>query len=405
MNNINVLEDNNSLSKDQLRSLVQYSLEEQGYIVSGNSFKLPGDERAIKRSVQSIAKVERILKNKDFILNNIPLIKKTMINGDNLDVSNIYPRLIEIEAGTSWEKIFRWWNLAWWSLPYERAYGRQMRFLVWDDYHNAPIGLIGLQSPILSWKVRDDYLNIPYEQSDYWVNQSLSAQRLGALPPYNQILGGKLVASLVTANVIKDTFNRKYEGRKTEIKKRELPARLLFITTTGAFGKSSIYNRLKYNKDSIAIFIGYSQGSGSFHIPNYLFDEIIKFLKSENINTARGYGTGPSRKLRLIDTALGLLGFSNGAQHGINRAVYLFPLVNNLIDVINSDASPIWYERTVEELTAFWKERWAIKRANENVSYREYNSETFLLDTVEQMKNMENNVKGIYYGSNICDVK
>jgi hypothetical protein len=36
--------------------------------------------------------------------------------------------------------------------------------------------------------VRDDYLNIPKEDLDYIINKSMQAQRLGALPPYNQIL-------------------------------------------------------------------------------------------------------------------------------------------------------------------------------------------------------------------------
>src|SRR5262249_49017766 len=107
-----------------------------------------------------------------------------------------------------------------------------MGLVVWDRCHNAPVGLIGLQTPTLVWSVRDKKLGIAFDERDYWVNQSMSAQRLGALPPYNYLLGGKLVASLMTADVIRKRFTRKYEGKKTVLQGRQLPARLLFLTTT-----------------------------------------------------------------------------------------------------------------------------------------------------------------------------
>lgn len=80
----------------------------------------------------------------------------------------------------------------WWSIPYQHPYGRQMRFLVWDTYHDLPFGLINLQSPILKMSVRDKSLGIPDKEVDLWVNKSMNAQRVGALPPYNELIGGKL---------------------------------------------------------------------------------------------------------------------------------------------------------------------------------------------------------------------
>ena len=66
-----------------------------------------------------------------------------------------------------------------------------MRFLLWVKTHNALFGLIGLQSPVLKMSIRDNYLQIPNETLDLWVNKSMQAQRLGAIPPYNQLLGGR----------------------------------------------------------------------------------------------------------------------------------------------------------------------------------------------------------------------
>src|SRR5690606_17672524 len=153
----------------------------------------------------------------------------------------------------------RWWNLLWWSVPYQKAYGRQMRFLLWDKIHNAPFGLIGLQSPVLKMAVRDNYLQIPKETLDVWINKSMQAQRLGALPPYNQLLGSKMVALSLTSNEIRRAYKKKYKNVKTLLEKRLIEPDLLFITTTSAYGRSSIYNRLKYKNELVAESLGFTK--------------------------------------------------------------------------------------------------------------------------------------------------
>lgn len=377
----------------QLKKDVRNILKRQGYLVRTNGFILRNQELETKRQVHDIAKIERISHYADFIQKKSKVIEKYLIDGDKIDIQKIQPRIVEVKENSEMETIFRWWNLVWWSLPHEKAYGRQMRFVVWDDYHNAPIGLIGLQSPILSWEVRDKYLGIGSEKRDFWVNQSLSAQRLGALPPYNYILGGKLVALLLTSDIIRKKFNLKYKNQKTLMKGRILPANLLFITTTGAYGKSSVYTRLKTSTEWIAKFIGYSKGSGTFHIPNTMYQNFLKFLGKKHYNIKTGYGNGPSRKLRLINQALEFLGFHEGTTHGVKRAVYLFPLVKNLKGVIADNKRPIWVRRNTEELTNYWKEKWAKPRAEKNNTYLTFKADNFLKDTLKLITNYQRRKK------------
>lgn len=374
-----------NLSIKYLRSEIIEILSEQGYKVLDNNFFLQNSERQTKRDAHSHAKIERLIKSEIFIKKKTPLIRKYMLDGKDLDIKKIIPRIIEVQPGTDMEDLFRWWNIVWWSLPHEPAYGRQMRFIIWDDYHNAPIGLIGLQSPILNWSVRDKFLEIPAEKRDFWVNQSLSAQRLGALPPYNDVLGGKLVALLMSTDILRKRFANKYRNKRTILKGRTLPPRLLFITTTGAFGKSSIYTRLKFNDQYVAKFIGYTKGSGSFHIPNSLYETLIKYLNNSGFTVKRGYGNGPSRKLRIIRQALRLLGFNNGNHHGVERALYLFPFVENLKDVIKNNSKPIWVHRNIEEITEYWKNRWALPRAYKKDEYKNYNADLFLARTLDEL--------------------
>jgi len=386
----------NLITTPHLKKEVSFILQKQGYVVKPNGlFVLKNDRREEKRKAHELAKAERVNQSEQFLLDKIQLIEKHLIDGKDLDISKIDPEIIEVESGSQEEDFFRWWNIVWWSLPYERAYGRQMRFIIWDKYHNAPIGLIGLQSPILSWGARDKYLGIKPDKRDFWVNQSLNAQRVGALPPYNDIRGGKLIALLMTAEIIRKKFQKKYKDQKTLLLGRKIPSNLLFITTTGAYGKSSVYNRLKFNGEVVSEFVGYTQGSGTFHIPNALYEDLISYLKKRGIKTERGYGNGPSRKLRLIDQALQLLGFASGITHGIKRAVYLFPLAKNIKEVIQLDKRSLWHHRGIAEMAQFWKERWAIPHSEKDKTYQEFSKEEFIKQTREDIRKYKQLCKNI----------
>ncbi len=372
-----------------LKEAIAEALAMQGYCLHAGEFVLTDGARDTVRNAHQMARAERIARCHDFIHDTAPLVRQHLRDGKELKVEDISPTLIQVAPGTKWEKLFRWWNLVWWSLPWEKAYGRQMRYVVWDQHHEAIIGLIGLQSPILSWGPRDRHMGIPSDTRDYWVNQSLSAQRLGALPPYNSVLGGKLVAMTMATDTVREDFRKKYHGKKTLLRERELPANLLFITTTGAFGKSSVYNRLKFKDSPVAEFIGYSSGAGSFHIPNHLYEQMIVFMREQGANVARCYGNGPSRKMRLIDQCMSMLGYRNGNQHNIRRAVYLFPLVSNLRKMIaGENTCPCWTHRTVPEVTGFWKDRWILPRLSRlgaSEAFAGFRGDDFVTEQVQRL--------------------
>lgn len=347
---------------ENLRNEIVGVLRLQGYTVADNTFHLTDPNEEKIRNLHSRARAEKICRHIDFMESRACKAEEFMLDSDEVQIDKIAPRIIEVHADSNYVDLFRWWNLAWWSLPYERAYGRQMRFIVWDDYHNAPIGLIGLQSPILRWNVRDEYLGLASDKRDYWINQSMNAQRLGALPPYNKFLGGKLVAYLMMSDDIRKQYREKYKSYETIMMKRAIPSDLLFITTTGAYGKSSVYNRLRFNENRLCEFIGYSQGNGSFHIPDTLYESLMRYLSESGFEAGRSFGSGPSVKIKNIDRSMRLLGFKKGNGHGIKRAVYLFPYARNIKSVIQHDETPVWERRNVDELTQHWKNRWAIKR-------------------------------------------
>ena len=126
---------------EALRNKIIDSLNLQGFSVNGRVDPLEFNKDAF-RKIHEFSKKEQIGLQKKFIEEGFATVNKYLINGKDINPAEIELEFRMIEEGSEEHKIFRWWNLVWWSVPYQRAYGRQMRFLLWDKTHNAPFGLI-----------------------------------------------------------------------------------------------------------------------------------------------------------------------------------------------------------------------------------------------------------------------
>jgi len=374
--------------EDSLRKKVIDTLKEQGFLT--NPYVKPnGYEKNILKKIHRTKRLEQLKTHKEVIMENFLKIKEFSINGKDIEPDKIDLSLIEIKNYKQPEsKIFLWWNLVWWSLPYTRPIGRQMRFLLWDNHHDAPFGLIGLQSPPLRSHVRDKYLGLSNTKDHYWINQSMYGQRIGALPPYNELLGGKMIAMSLTSNEIREVYAKKYDNKITLLNKKILPPRLLFITTTSAYGKSSVYERLKYYEEKVSKFIGYTSGYGTFHIPQSLYEELLMYLEIKGVDTKRGYGTGPSRKLDLIKKAFRSLSIPNFIFHNVNRGYYIFFNVHNIMDIIHYNKKPVWYDRPFKKLEEFWLKRWCVPRSERLDNWKHYNSAIFFNKIKNELNNL-----------------
>ena len=362
---------------DILRNNIINSLNHQGFLVNGHVEPMEFNKETF-RSIHQFSKDEQLGLQKKFIKSAFPVISKYLRNGSDINPAEIKLELREIIPGSLEHTIYRWWNLIWWSIPYQRAYGRQMRFLLWDKTHDSPFGILGLQSPVLKMAVRDNHLKIPLKDLDYWVNKSMQAQRVGALPPYNSLLGGKMTAMALASDEVRHLYGVKYQNVETRLEKRIIDSDLLFITTTSAFGRSSIYNRLKFDNTFVAKSIGFTKGSGTFHINESIYGQIKEYLKSKGVNTNTTFGNGPSRKIKLLDTAFSLLKLPDYQYHNIQREYFLFPLASNLDNVIHESAKPIFASRPLDGLVDFWKERWCKPRAARCPDWKEFSANNFL---------------------------
>ncbi|ADT84403.1 Druantia anti-phage system protein DruA [Thermococcus barophilus] len=357
----------NEQNLDEIREKLISYFHELGFLV--NPHLKPKDySKDFLRLLHSKRRIEQLYKHKDFLEQYYPLIREYYKDME-INLEDIKLEVKFVERGTEEYILFKWWNLVWWSLPYEKSVGRRIYYMLFDKYHNLPFGLVVLQSPILYCKARDEYLGITKETRDYWINQSLYGQRIGALPPYNKIFGGKMVSMSLASVEIRKRYREKYKNKVTAKKKRILPARLLFIYTLSAYGRSKLYEDLYYDTLPLSIFVGYSSGAGTFHITDGIYKELLKIL-GENVNTSTF--VSPSRKLKLVSRAFRILGLYGFEYHNIKRGVYLFPHVNNLREVINNNERPKWRNIKFENLFEHWLQNYVpdkLKRKKIKVSW------------------------------------
>ena len=122
----------------------------------------------------------------------------------------------------------------------------------------------------------------------------MHAYVVGTVPPYNEILGGKLVASLIGSAEVSQAFSQKYENVTGIISGQNKAASLMLVTVTSALGRSSLYNRLKlidHNGTPLVKLhkIGETRGYGHFQLSNDLFERIRQLLVDENHPYANGH--------------------------------------------------------------------------------------------------------------------
>ncbi|MFO7917515.1 MAG: DUF4338 domain-containing protein [Anaerolineae bacterium] len=359
-------------SADELREAVLKELETLGFELHDGELFLPEEQtKEFYRKLHEPAKRVELKRRQDWLRRKLPDYLDFFADGDEVKPERIEPVLVEVKKKEQRE-LFRMARLTW-SLPYSKGFGRRLTYLVMDEQNGKLIGILRLQSPPLAFPPRDELFDYPDGRKSELINQTMDIQTLGALPPYSRLLGGKLVAMAAASNEVRADYRHKYEGRETVMKERVLPAHLVALTTTSAFGRSSLYNRLRYHDEMIAESLGYTEGYGSFHLLR-LYPQFREFLEERDVSTRGGYGTGPRRKWQTMVRALNRLGFSSEMlRHGIKREAFLFPLIHNLeAYMAGRDDEPDFRDLRFEDLVSYWHDRWLVGRVERVDGWRDW---------------------------------
>ncbi|WAM36549.1 DUF4338 domain-containing protein [Caldicellulosiruptor acetigenus] len=333
------------------------------------------------RKLHEIARSEEIKKHRDFLLSESQKIVNTFFaDGFEIEPEKIEPVLIPVENDAQ-NSIFKTARFTW-SLPYTEGYGRRLKFLIFDNHNGKLMGILGLQSPVLGLKARNEYLGLGTGAEKLKVlNRTMDIYTLGAVPPYNFLLGGKLMVLSAVSNEVREAYRRRYEGKTTEIEKNTIDGRLIMLTTTSAYGRSSIYNRVKYKGNLTCIPVGYTEGQGTLFLTSSLCEKVREYLQNKGVKVKSGYGNGPNYKFRLakaLAKQLKLEGIEiELVTHGVQREVYVFPLIKNLHEYVRAPDTtrPDYYDYPFSELANYWKERYCLPRSKRNREWQAWRKE------------------------------
>lgn len=332
------------------------------------------DQKSYYRNYTSYARQVAFEKQEKWLKRNWPKYAGYFAQPTDVDASKIQPRL-ELINEQRQRDIFRIARL-FWSLPYSNGYGRRMGYLIWDDSNDKLMGILGLQSPPLSLALRDKQFKIPKDKKTEIVNQTMDAYTVGALPPYADLLAGKLVVLAAASKDVREDYQLRYEGRKTIMENRVIPAVLIAVTTLSAFGRSSLYNRVSKgmsNNQNIwaATSLGFCEGWGTLHFSDRLYEK-MKNLHKKLLPEKRlyGFGTGPKIRLQVVRHILETLGFpGTHIRHNIKREAFIIPHVKNLEEMLSGiETKPVYDDAPFSQLAEFWKERYCLPRAEQRCS-------------------------------------
>ena len=212
----------------------------------------------------------------------------------------------------------------------------------------------------------------------------------GAVAPYQQVLGGKLVAMLMTSPQVVADVRERYDGRVSLIASGmagraivRTPA-LSMLTTSSlyAFG-SAQYNRIRIPGDAAAEDaasdiryrrVGSTESYGTVQFSSDTTETLTAAARLANskrrlVNNLFGEGMSPKlRSLRLGLEALGLAP-DEYLRHHSPRLLYAVPLVSNADDVMLGLSREPRYilpvsggSATTATIVQYWFDRWVKAR-------------------------------------------
>jgi hypothetical protein len=191
---------------------------------------LPGAGKDVVRTIHSVQRDDRLAANRSFISERFPELIEHFASGEEIDTIRMSPVLQRISSGT-WEgDLFRLASLTW-SVPVSNGFGRRLRYLVWDQHNGKLIGIIAIGDPVFNLSVRDNLIEWNAQARSERLVNIMDAYVIGALPPYNALLGGKMVACLIRSRDIYDDFAKAYGKTTGIISQQEKKARLLAVST------------------------------------------------------------------------------------------------------------------------------------------------------------------------------
>ncbi len=225
--------------------------------------------------------------------------------GDINDLINIKIELEFVENSDQKDL----WNYYRWKISSLRTFkpnnftGRIICILIKDSITQKYLGIMSLSSDILAMKNRDDAIGWTNENkiNNKKINHLMNLSTCVSIQPFGyNFNGGKLLAKLAFSKEVINKFKEKFNQE------------LLVISTTGLYGKSVQYDRLKELE-----YVGKTKGNSIYWIPDGITAKCREYLKLYH-----NYETSGLKKLSVISKIISVLNLNkedilSGNEKGI----------------------------------------------------------------------------------------
>lgn len=342
------------------------------------SSKLDRDSKDTIRAFHSAQRAQVWSNESAFVAKYGRYLLNHFADGSEVQPERVDPVVYLITQNDENAALFRVATMLW-SVPVSRGYGRRMRFLVRDRSNGKLIGIFALADPVFNLRARDNWIGWTVDDRRERLVNVMDAHVVGAVPPYSFLLGGKVVASLMTSQEVCAAFAAKYMHSEGVISHQRKHAQLTLVTVTSALGRSSLYNRLRLPGIMDFTRIGMTEGWGHFQVPDNLFILMRELLEREGHKYASGhqFGQGPNWRMRVVRAALIRIGLDpNLLRHGVAREIYASPLATNWREFLCGKSLGCVVNRpSAEEIGHAAVVRWLEPRAIRRPDYKGWTRE------------------------------
>lgn len=326
--------------------------------------------------------INNLYKKNDFIDDlfgddTSPLTKEELNVKNNIwkpdsynDYMNLQPTVIHVKnkkQKTIWNTLRIFCH----RMPWHANPGRLLKFYVINNVTGKYLGLFSLGSDFISVGGRDEHIGWTQDQKlkKGMLKHTAMGSTIAATQPlgYNY-LGGKLMALLITSDVVENAWNNKY--------KEELAG----ITTTSIYGGFSQYNNLKYWKKCKS-----SEGTVKLEPSEDVYEKMRMWMKENRpdkypYNPENGILSHP--KTRVITFMCKELGV-NLPVNNAPRGVYFCSLYDNTRNFLSMKDEKLGnrkFDNSVNSLSELWKYKYAKKRINKLSQEGRYKDEILFYD-------------------------
>jgi len=185
------------------------------------------------------------------------------------EIDNLKPQIVICKDGTTDYDDWKYLRMLISSFEFSIGIGRLIKILVLDENTGKVLGVSSIASDVISIGVRDNWIGWTkedkFEKSK--LNQTCIGSTIVPTQPFGyNFLGGKLIASLLCTNDVRDAWENKFDQK------------LIGMTTTSLYGGHSMYQRIPFWKE-----LGRTTGRILLKPDDEHFEKWSKWLKENHL--------------------------------------------------------------------------------------------------------------------------